>query len=246
MSTPLLVLVVEIIILLLGLVVLLLFFRWKTKKEKTKDLEQLLDNIASQENTRQQILFDHLQKGYALEDEKAITLSTLLVNAEKQFMQVFIQQQIEQTAITDFHQTLCELLDQYLNTIPALNSPDLNLAVTVAEPEHVESPLDAMQDNIEEEQSQLKSDNLEPDNNNESDTTEEAEPSWDDAFSESGDKMDEASKEAIENEAATDAEIINEEEENGELNWDDAFSESGDEMDEATKQGMEAEQKQDN
>ncbi len=241
MSTPLFVLVIEIIVILAGLVALLLFFRWKTKQVKTKALEELLDDMTSKEDSRQQLLFQHLQKGYALEDEKAIESSIQLINAEKQFMQLFIQQQIEQNSISDFYQTLCELLDQYLNTIPTLSSPDLNLAVNTAEPENEDyPPIEAPEGEIEE-QRQVEQNNIQDESKvaEQTPAIEEAEPDWDDVFSESGDTMDEANKENLENETATDTEKDTNNEE--EVNWDEAFSESGDTMDEASKESFENE-----
>ena len=242
MSTPLFVLVVEIIVVLAGLVALLLFFRWKTKQIKTKALEELMEDMTSMEDSRQQLLFQHLQKGYALENKKAMEASVQLINAEKHFMQLFIQQQIEQSSISDFYQTLCELLDLYLNTIPTLSSPDLNLAASMVEPENEDYLLiEAQEENIEEHK-QVEQNKLQDEAKAEEQLPEidEAEPDWDDAFSESGDEMDEASEESVANESVTDAEMdknVDEEE----VNWDDAFSESGDEMDASSKESFESE-----
>ena len=71
-------------------------------------------------------------------------------------------------------------------------------------------------------------------------TKAEPEPDWGDAFSESGDTMDDDAK------AGFDAELKNESggtEEEPEPDWGDAFSESGDAMDDDAKAGFDAELK---
>jgi hypothetical protein len=257
MSTPMLVVVAEVIILLLGFIGLQLFFRSKSKKAKTKALEELLDNIEFQESKRKKLLHQHLQKGYALENQKADERSESIVVAEKLFLQAFIQQQIEQTPITDFYDMLCELLDQYLLYIPTLNSPDLYTTNSVPA---VEKPKTTAPKKQKKNDSDKKVDKEDLDNDKETDEAEarkqepdieNAEPDWEDAFSEAGDDEEEETIviEKTEVNQASEVEVetqgsdeLNADTEEAEPDWGDAFSQSGDEMDEATKQGFEGNQ----
>jgi len=121
MSTTLVILLVETVVILLGVVGFLFFLRWKRNKTITAECEKLLDNFSSREDERKAQLIQFLEENYDLKTEAAEESAGYMIEAEKQFVQQFIKQQLEQTSITDFYGYLCELLDQYLYFVPTIN-----------------------------------------------------------------------------------------------------------------------------
>jgi len=121
MSTTLLILVVETAVIILGVVGFLFFLSWKRSRAITAEFEKLLDNVASKEDERKAQLIQFLEEGYDLKNEALKESAGYMIEAEKQFLQQFIKQQLEQTSITGFYDNLCELLDQYLYFIPTIN-----------------------------------------------------------------------------------------------------------------------------
>ena len=121
MNITLIVLVVEAVVILSGVVGFLFFLSWKRSKTKAAELEKLLDNVGSKEDERKAQLIQFLEESYDLKTEAAEESARCMIEAEKQFLQQFIKQQLEQTSITDFYGYLCKLLDQYLYFVPTIN-----------------------------------------------------------------------------------------------------------------------------
>ena len=121
MSTTLVILVVEAVVILTGVAGFLFFLSWKRSKTITVECEKLLDNFGSKEDERKAQLIQFLEENYDLKTEAAEESAGYMIEAEKQFLQQFIKQQLEQTSITDFYEYLCELLDQYLYFVPTIN-----------------------------------------------------------------------------------------------------------------------------
>ena len=121
MSATLVILVVEAVVILLGVGGVLFFLSWKRSKTITVECEKLLDNFGSKEDERKAQLIQFLEENYDLKTEAAEESAGYMIEAEKQFLQQFIKQQLEQTSITDFYEYLCELLDQYLYFVPTIN-----------------------------------------------------------------------------------------------------------------------------
>ena len=121
MSTTLVILVVEAVVILTGVAGFLFFLSWKRSKTITVECEKLLDNFGSKEDERKAQLIQFLEENYDLKTEAAEESAGYMIEAEKQFLQQFIKQQLEQTSITDFYGYLCELLDQYLYFVPTIN-----------------------------------------------------------------------------------------------------------------------------
>lgn len=196
MNASLNILIIEIALVLFIIVCVLAFLIWKRKKITAKGLEQLLDNVESRQDERKQQLAEFLIKDYALDADEAKESGEYMVEAEKQFMQQFVKQQLEQTAVTDFYGNLCELLDQYLYFVPKKGSEEsVPVENEVDEPE-VSDTQDATEEveNTEADTDEFGSD---AEQNAEE---KEAEPDWGDAFSEAGDEMDADAKEGYESE----------------------------------------------
>lgn len=196
MSLPAIVLVVEMIIVLMGVAGFLFFLRWKRKKTKSAELEKLLDNVVNHEQQRKTQLMLFVKEKYGLEAEAAEESILPMIEAEKQFVQQFLKQQMEQTPVTDFYQNLCVLLDQYLSLVPANKMTSLiaNVDDTETQEKLDEEDLSNSED-IEAEESnennKLDEEKLESSNVTEK---EDEELDWGDAFEESGDKVDDATK----------------------------------------------------
>ena len=183
------ILVLEVISVLLGIVCVMLFLRWKRKKKQAAEIEKLIDNISSQEALRNLKLLEHLTTAYALETEAAKEASEYMVEAEKQFLQQFLQQQLEQTSLTDFYQNLCGLLDQYLYFIP---KPDLEKSSShedkIQEQKDTEIQRSVNNELAVSDETDLE--NVEQIIKAEEPEAYEEDLDWEDAFSESGDEMD--------------------------------------------------------
>ncbi|MFK5948624.1 MAG: hypothetical protein QM500_07640, partial [Methylococcales bacterium] len=121
MSATSSILILEIAIVLLVIVCILLFLEWKRRKTFSQQLEQLLQAIDEQQKPRLSTLTQLLENEYALDSSAAQESAEYMIEAEKQFMQQFVKQQIEKTTIAEFYQSLCGLLDQYLYFVPKLS-----------------------------------------------------------------------------------------------------------------------------
>ncbi len=185
MNMTLMVLLIEVGVALLGIVAVIVFFSWKKKKMQTAGFELLLNNIKEIKDERKAQLIQFLMDSHALPEEEATESGEYMIEAEKQFLAQFVKQQLEQKPMTDFYQNLCELLDQYLYFIPKAKTKAMPKTVLKKQPvfeqatEINESVLDDL-------------DVIEP----VTDVTEE--PGWGEAFAESGDTVDESTKEAYE------------------------------------------------
>lgn len=254
MNSSMIILIVEMALVLLVVICVMGYLSWKQKKNRIAELEQLLENASDQQAERKVQLEQFLIKDYALEKDAAKESADYMVEAERQFLQQFIRQQLEQTKVTDFYANLSELLDQYLYFVPSISEqqekPGTN-EIVKNEKEVVEvNAFNAYgKAKAKKNKSQLKAEELENSDvvsteKNIADKVkgtgqqdEEVEPDWGDAFSESGDTMDDDVK------AGYDAGLNNEEvaEEDAEPDWGDAFAESGDTMDEDAKDGYDSE-----
>ena len=215
MNITLVVLLVEVFVILFGVVGFLFFLRWKRGKVKTAEFEKLLDNVSSKEGERKAQLIQFLEESHALKTEEAEESAGYMIEAEKQFLQQFIKQQLEQTSITGFYTDLCELLDNYLYFVPTVNIEQ-----------------DVSNDDAPEQQENVEVEVFETDSEAE---IEDARASEEPEAKDSG----EAHSEKEEQETEPEEPEVTEEA----LDWGDAFSESGDEMDEETKASFESETK---
>jgi len=200
MSATSSILILEIASVLLVIVCILLFLEWKRKKTFSQQLEQLLQAIDEQQKPRLSTLTQLLENEYALDSSAAQESAGYMIEAEKQFMQQFVKQQIEKTTIAEFYQNLCGLLDQYLYFVPNLSE--------------IQQPVKA-EDNIIEEKPEISeaTEATEDDTENvaeteaeeisESKQETEEEPDWGGAFAESGEDMDDEVKEGYEAEVKT-------------------------------------------
>ena len=194
MNITLVVLLVEVFVILFGVVGFLFFLRWKKGKVKTAEFDKLLDNVSSKEGERKAQLIQFLEESHALKTEEAEESAGYMIEAEKQFLQQFIKQQLEQTSITGFYTDLCELLDNYLYFVPTVNiEQDVSNDDAPEQQENVEVEVFETDSEAEIEDA---FDSEEPE---EPEVTEET-LDWGDAFSESGDEMDEETKASFESE----------------------------------------------
>jgi|GEM_PF-1644314 len=252
MNISLSILIIEMALVLLLIVCIVGFIIWKRKKTRVDELEALLEYVDDQQAERKAQLVQFLIKDYAQDKELAKESASYMVEAEKQFVQQFIKQQLQQTKVTDFYANLSELLDQYLYFVPSVPEQQQSSKIIEQEKELVEEnsfnsygKANSKDSNIQTDKLENSDDDSLVDNRveNEQETPQqnaEAEPDWGDAFSESGDTMDDDAK------AGFDAELKNESggtEEEPEPDWGDAFSESGDTMDDDAKAGFDAELK---
>jgi len=212
MSATLSILVIEIATVLMSIVCVFVFFGWKRKKRRGNEFDQLLEGINSHQNERLAQLMQYLMKDHALPEDEAKESSEYMIEAEKQFLQQFIKQQIEQTPVTEFYDNLRELLDQYLYFVPKkdlenTSSTEKELVEQVVEKS--EAPKPNAYNSFADPDSKVKKVTVVKKNKvveaaeiekaaAAAQEQEEAEPDWGDAFAESGDAMDEDTKEGYE------------------------------------------------
>lgn len=201
MNSTVYILAIEIALVLFLIVAFLLFFAWKRKKSRTHEFEQLLQNVTELQVERKAQLQQLLMNNYALGEEEASENSSYMLEAEKQFLQQFITQQIEQTPVTDFYQQLCGMLDQYIYFIPAVEQGNAGFAEqAIADKENkTVSANEISEIENREEFAEADSDaRLEDSPATGEKITEEEELDWGAAFAESGDTMDEEAKKGYE------------------------------------------------
>ncbi len=207
MSAATSILILEIAVVLLVIVCVLVFLEWKRRKKSAQEFEQLLEAVTDQQDQRKKKLIQLLVDDYALDAAKAIESSEYMLEAEKQFIQQFTKQQLEKTTVADSYGNLCELLDQYLYFIPKIPAQDesveeVEAIETEEESLEPETPEDSGKQETEEEgKTEPASEITENETDAQEGATAEAEPDWGEAFSESGDEMDEAVKQGYEEEA---------------------------------------------
>lgn len=106
--------------LLVAIAVLLLFLgkNWREKRRRHQEFERLLDDIKDRHELRPEQLARLFTQKYRLEKPTAQALAENLILAERQFLYQFVEQQLQQQAVTGFYENLCTLLDSYLNALP--------------------------------------------------------------------------------------------------------------------------------
>jgi len=137
MSATTSILVLEIAIVLLVIIGALLFLEWKKRKALTQQVDQLLETVEQQQQERVKTLTQLLETEYLLESSEAKEAGEYMIEAEKQFMQQFIKQQIEKTTVAEFYENLCGLLDQYMFFVPKLS--DMKQVEPDVTPEPIET-----------------------------------------------------------------------------------------------------------
>ena len=201
MNITLIVLVVEAVVILSGVVGFLFFLSWKRSKTKAAELEKLLDNVGSKEDERKAQLIQFLEESYDLKTEAAEESAGYMIEAEKQFLQQFIKQQLEQTSITAFYGYLCELLDQYLYFVPTINIDQQDVveveALNTDAEDFDSAPLEAKDLDEIDTEGQVTEAGVDETGVTEKDLEEEL--ARREAFAESGDDMDEETKASLKN-----------------------------------------------
>jgi len=221
MSSTLVILVIEITIVLICVVGFLLFLRWKIEKQKTVDVETVLDDFNLVATKRKKQLVEFFTSKQGLNADQAEESAGCMIEAESNFLKEFLKQQIEQTPLTDFYSNLSGLLDQYLYFIPEkILLATVDDSVDVGDMEK-DIPVDK-----------------EP----EADTI--TEPSSDDSVMKASEveEVNQPTDEATDNDMVVE-ELVSDEVADEEPDWGEAFAESGDVVDEETKAGFDAESK---
>ncbi len=260
MSITLIVLLAEVVLVFIGLTGFLFYLRWKREKIKTAEFESLLTNFDVQVGERKVQLIHFLEENYAMETKDAEESANFMIEAEKNFLQQFLTQQIEKKPVTDFHQNLCELLDQYLYFVPSLKTENEKTNIVQAQDDVVNEALDddvelvETNENPVDEENTAESNKTDSENSIDSDKTEISEDiqNLSDDISIKSETVNEIVQKDIdpkqtESTASVEPEIVAEEsivesnESEAEPDWGDAFAESGDEADETTEAAYEAE-----
>lgn len=117
--TPVLLIGLLVTLLLSLSIAIILLLIWRKKHNQHAEFERLLDDIKERQEARASKLSQRLIDMHDLSETDAKEISKLLIVAEKRFLQQFIDQQLQQKSIECFYQQLCELLDDYLNSLPA-------------------------------------------------------------------------------------------------------------------------------
>ncbi len=228
--------ILVVIILLMGIYMLL---NWKRKKNYATQLEHNLNQIMEGEEERKSTLKQYLTSHLKLSNQAALELSEDFVEAEKQFMYVFLEQQMKQNSVEGFYDNLCDLLDKYLNHVPEPEqSSTTQETVTQGATEANDDTLNIGDDASAKPVSSEHETSV-PDQEDNSNHEEDA--GGGDAFAESGD-MNEVAKSAFDQEQAA----AEKTDENADADWGAAFAESGDDMDEDAKQAFEQSKAKDN
>lgn len=116
-QTLLLVLLGELsLVLLTGLIVMLVVNR-RHKRRRLAGIEDLLEDIKTRQELRGDRLALALAAKYQFDEQSAHEVSETLLAAEKQFLYGFIEQQMQQGAVSGFYENLCQLLDSYLDGV---------------------------------------------------------------------------------------------------------------------------------
>lgn len=118
MNTTTLIILIEIVAVLSVLLLGLLFFNWKRKKKRHAELEQILNGVMEHEEIRKDELIVYLIDHQHIAQQQARELCEDFVEAEKQFMYAFLEQQIKLNSLDGFYENLRSLLDNYLRLLP--------------------------------------------------------------------------------------------------------------------------------
>lgn len=120
-----------------------LFLTWQKKRQKHHEFELLLDDIKQRQDSRVGELARLLGEKFGMESGPAKKTGLQLLEAEKLFLQQFIDQQLQQKTVEPFYTQLCELLDGYLAALPktatppASAKPEAKTQTAPAEPEEI-------------------------------------------------------------------------------------------------------------
>lgn len=125
MSESLLILIlIEALVALLVILLVLLGLRWRDRRRRQAELEQLLDDIINRQALRSDRLALLLGDKFRFDGPAAQALAASLILAEKQFLYSFVDQQMRQ-AVSGFYESLCGLLDSYLDSMPRFEAKAL-------------------------------------------------------------------------------------------------------------------------
>ncbi len=260
MNITLIVLLVEVVLVSVGFTGLMFYLRWKRKKIETSEFESLLINFDNQVEERKAQLINLLEENYGLETKGAEESASFMIEAEKNFLQQFLTQQIEKKPVNDFHQNLCELLDQYLYFVPSLKTE--NEKMNIVQPqfhedvsnENLDRDIELNKNYADElntaELNKADSKNTASDLDN-TEISEDVSDSNVDISTKSEADIEAVSKDinpkqtesaaSVESETLVDETIVESNESEAEPDWGDAFAESGDEIDKTTEAAFEAE-----
>ncbi len=109
-------------LLVVTLIATVLYLKWREKRHRHADFEILLEDINDRQGLRGNKISRRLVDKYRLDPAIAQNLSERLITEEKQFLQQFIEQQMQQQSVANFYENLCVLLDSYLIS-PAQATP---------------------------------------------------------------------------------------------------------------------------
>lgn len=129
---------IETLLVVIVVLLLLLGKNWRAKRRRHQEFESLLDDIKDRHEIRPEQLARLFNQKYRLEKPNAQALAENLILAERQFLYQFVEQQLQQQAVTGFYENLCTLLDSYLNALPhpqQATNPAKPESLPTAEPE---------------------------------------------------------------------------------------------------------------
>ena len=95
---------------------------WRKKQQRHQEFERLLEDVDDRQSNRPASLTRRLEEKFQLDTPTAQKLTGALIAAEKQFLQQFIEQQLQQKSVENIYLQLCELLDSYLLNMPNLGN----------------------------------------------------------------------------------------------------------------------------
>lgn len=136
--------VVSEFVLILVFIAIVFGFKWRQRRRHHRDIEQLLEDIETRQVLRGQQLSRRLQEHFGLDSEPSSQLSDQLIDAEKQFLQAFIEQQLRQASVSSFYENLCEVLDAYYQTLKAVGKSSHNNPSPIPSAEEQKAELEAL------------------------------------------------------------------------------------------------------
>jgi len=118
MTPMLLIILADALIILLLLLITLIVLAWRRKKFQHAQLEALLEQVANLELARKKQLIRYLCEHQQMAEQAATELSADFLEAEKQFLYVYTEQQLGCQPVSGFYTNVCQLLDKYLQLLP--------------------------------------------------------------------------------------------------------------------------------
>lgn len=119
MEQTLVIVSIEVLLVALTAIGAMLFVNWRRTTRCHAALERLFEDVKERQTIRHDRIIACLTSHYKLDESVAEELSASLFAAEKLFLTQFIEQQMREQSVDGFYQNLCDLLDRYLNEIPA-------------------------------------------------------------------------------------------------------------------------------